>query len=296
MAEFDADAYVESASPIGPRMALHLWCAARAIVDRAIAEPPSVAGGLPMVARRWAEHPSFMAKLYDAYVMVRERLALGALPIARCTGEEFALHIVISFAAMADAQGVGPNPEDFGLQLLPEPDDDDYAAAHAALFEDFDLLLLFDPLFDGIEDPGAEINQRLGIGPHLHPSNWFEPFAAYADADPLAPVTRVEDVRDNVLIAANDLAMRSGAREFTVGHSGGGWTATARYRGATLTASGDDPQTAATALVRRILEGARCTHCGSIITVDPGEPDDGLCHWQRAGAHWARGCEVNPCV
>lgn len=287
--DFDADAWL-GGRPIGPRMALHLWCAARAIVERATAEPASVTGGLPAAARRWADQPEFRDQLAAAYAMVRDRLAVGALPIARCTGEEFALHIVISVAAMAEAQGVGPDPEDYGLQLIPEPDDDDFAAAHEALFDDGDLLLLFDPLFDGIEDPTSTVNQRFGIGPYLHPSNWFEPFFGYAGADPLEVVATNELVSEDVLVAANDLAVRSGAREFGVDHREGTWTARARYRGATLTAEGDDPQSAATALVRQILEGAVCTGCGLPITTDPGEPDD-RCHWHRAGAHWSRGCE-----
>lgn len=286
--EFDVDAHLSG--PLGPRMALHLWCAARAIVERANVEPSSVVAGLPVTARPFAQNPAWVACLADAYRMVRDRLAVGAFPIARCTGQEFALHIVISYAAMADAQGVGPVPEDYGLQLIPEPDDDDFAEAHGVLFDDADILMLFDPVLDGIEDPDSEANQRLGLGPYLHPSHWFEPFRGYVDAPALESVVRNELVIEDVLVAANDLAVRSGAREFTVRQLDGEWSATARYRGATLTGSGEDPQTAATALVREILEGGRCPVCGNMITVDPGAPD-GRCHWWRDTTRWVRGCE-----
>lgn len=287
--DFDADAHLSG--PISPRMALHLWCAARAIVDHAIVEPSSVGGGLPVVARPFAHHPGWLTQLAGAYRMVRDRIALGAFPLARCTGEEFALHIVISYAAMADAQGVGPEPEDYGLQLIPEPDDDDYAAAHDALFADEDILMLFDPLLDGIEDVNSDVNQRLALGPYLHPSRWFDPFTTYVDADPLKPVEQAELVVEDVLVAASDLAMRSGAQEFTVRQLDGHWSAIARYRGATLTGGGGDPLEAATALVREILEGGRCPLCGNTITIDPGDPADGRCHWRRHTTQWIRGCE-----
>jgi hypothetical protein len=286
---FDVDAWLSSIT--SPRMALHLWCAAGEIIDRAKAEPDSLMSGLPSVARRWTDDQVWMDRLLDAFRVVRDRLAIGALPIARCTGEEYALHIVIAYAAAAEVQGVAPDPEDYGLQLIPEPDDDDYAAAHDALFEDHDLLLLFDPIFDGIEDPKSEINQRLGIGPYLHPARWYEPFGAYADVDPLAPAPGPELADEDVLGAANDLAMRSGARDFTVSQTGGQWVARARYRTNELEGAGEDPQSAATALVRRILEDGRCTWCGGTITIDPGEGGDGHCHWRREGPRWARGCE-----
>lgn len=289
--EFDPAAYIGPDSPIGPRMALSLWCAARDIVERAEVDPTSIEAGLPPAAAAWGSVPQWQANLLGCYRMVRERLAIGAMPLARCTGEEFALHITISVAAMAEASGYGPTPEEHGLQLIPEPGDDDYAEAHESLFVDHELLLLFDPVLDGIEDPSSSVNRRLGIGPWLHPSNWFEPFAAYLDVDPLASAPGAEVVEDDVLVAASDLAMRTGARRFDIHPTRGSWEARATYRGTEVVACGDDPQSAATSLVRQIIEGERCPSCAHIITIDPGSPADQRCHWHRSGPRWDRGCE-----
>lgn len=278
--DFAADAYTTPRSPVGPRMGLALWCAAREIVERAEVDPQSTAVGLPSCARSYGVQPPWLARLIDCFRAVRDRLGAGDFPIARCTGDEYATHIIIGYAAMADAAGVGPRPEEFGLQLIPGPDDDDYAAAHGDLLADGDVLMLFDPILDGIEDPTSDVNQRLGIGPWLHPRHWFDPFPGPGVADD-----------ESVVIAANDLAMRSGARAFTLQRNGEHWEARAAYRGRVLAGHGGDPHEAATDLVRRILEGGVCSHCGHPITIDPGHPDDEFCHWQRLAQRWRRGCE-----
>jgi len=43
------------------------------------------------------------------------------------------------------------------------------------LFMDFDVLLLFDPSLDGVEDPASEA-YRLGRFENLHPRDWFKMF------------------------------------------------------------------------------------------------------------------------
>ena len=296
MIDFDPTAWMRKGSPVGPRMALALWLSAVAIYERAEHDDKSVVSGLPAVALTHAADDMWRDQLVTCFGWVAERLASGAMPIARCTGEEYALHIVISRAAMADTIGDGVTDqvlEEHGLQLLPDVGDDDFAEAHAHLFEDHDYLMLFDPVLDGIEDPRSEVNRRLGIGPLLHPLNWFTPFPAYVDVDPRQPAPEVRTDED-VLAAAGDLAMRTGARSFSVRPKSGMWVAEATYREAVLSGFGEDSQSAATALVREIVEGETCPSCAHTITIDPGSPADQRCHWQRMGARWERGCEEPP--
>jgi hypothetical protein len=48
-----------------------------------------------------------------------------------------------------------------------------FAEMHDLVFEDHDVLLLFDARFDGIED--SDIVERMGMA-NLHVSDWFKPF------------------------------------------------------------------------------------------------------------------------
>lgn len=113
-------------------------------------------------------------------------------------------------------------------------------------------------------------------------------------------------------IAIADLVARSGARQFEVGYlrdpsdpeyiiAGPGWYCSAFYRGARLTA-GDmpGPEQAADGLAHRILNGGRCTHCGSMTTTADlaaviyerwGRARKARCIWWRDGETWRRGCE-----
>ena len=59
------------------------------------------------------------------------------------------------------------------LAALPEhPDDLDWETCRDALFQDSDILSLFDPEHDGIEDPAAQGNQLIGMGDY-RPAAWF---------------------------------------------------------------------------------------------------------------------------
>jgi hypothetical protein len=118
--------------------------------------------------------------------------------------------------------------------------------------------------------------------------------------------------------AAIDLVGRTGARELQVGYLHDGvpveqadWYAHAQYRGARITAEHHTgPAQALVALARRLLEGAKCTHCGGLIALSDagaafrpghlidGSPWDeatvrkaGLCRWRRVGDRWEMGCQ-----
>lgn len=103
-------------------------------------------------------------------------LERGEWPLPTCTAEEICLHLAIE-----DAEA--PN-ESHRHQMLPEHDDD-YAweLCSELFFQDHDVLMLFDPRWDGIEDPENEINRTLGMA-NLRPSDWFQPFNNRQARDP----------------------------------------------------------------------------------------------------------------
>lgn len=289
MSDFDAEGYLHD-SPIRPEMALVLWFAAGALVERAERDVHSVAGNLPPIAKPWADISAWADQLAGCYRMVRDRLAVAAFPLARCTGEEFALHMTIAAGAALAAQGLGPDPADHGMQLMPLPEDEDFAAAHDDLFGDQDLALLLLWQANGVEDPVVRMDASLGIGPYLHPSRWFQAFPGYRGPD-LERLNLEVEADDDVIAAAAELALSAGARgTVQIFQDGDRWLARARYPRRELVGEGPDPHAASTALVRLILEGSRCPSCGSVVTIDPGNPTPARCHWERLGRTWQPGC------
>src|SRR5271166_3806815 len=60
--------------------------------------------------------------------------------------------------------------------VLPRHGDDyDWGMCSEVLFQDHDVLMLYDESFDGIEDPDGDANQYLRMG-DLRPGTWFECF------------------------------------------------------------------------------------------------------------------------
>ncbi|MGW4983595.1 hypothetical protein [Streptomyces mirabilis] len=79
-------------------------------------------------------------------------------PDPRCTGEEMALHLGI-----ARAEGLTRNRPRLVRETvadLPQHRRDfDWTACSAGLFEDHDVLMLFDDSLDGVEDSGSDVNR-----------------------------------------------------------------------------------------------------------------------------------------
>lgn len=105
---------------------------------------------------------------------------------------------------------------------------------------------------------------------------------------------------EDIIVATADLAGRSGARDFTVGHLHDGvpveeaaWYAQVTYQGRRLFVEKQPgPVEACDALAKRLLEGGLCTHCGKTVTVSPfTSPLADPCYWRRDGAEWKRGCQ-----
>lgn len=82
-------------------------------------------------------------------------------PTLRCVGEEFAMYVIIQHAGV-------------WLETHGEVDEG-WETYEDCVFKDMDFELLYDPAFDGIEDPDSDIAQLQGMA-NLHPRDWFRPF------------------------------------------------------------------------------------------------------------------------
>ncbi|MBO0804917.1 MAG: hypothetical protein J2P25_17815 [Nocardiopsaceae bacterium] len=113
--------------------------------------------------------------------LVRDLVA-GQWPQPRCTAEEMALHLAIQ-----DAPGyleMWQDAEDEHHEALPKhPDDYDWHACSEFLFEDHDVLMLFDEGLDGLDNPSNELNHAAGVG-DLRAAAWFKPFSHLQPREP----------------------------------------------------------------------------------------------------------------
>jgi hypothetical protein len=129
-----------------------------------------------------------------------------------------------------------------------------------------------------------------------------------------------DDLDEDRMVAAVAMIGRTGATAFTFGYQDeqteviaeADWYAQAYYKGTrVITEHHPDPVTAAEDLLRRLLEGGVCTHCGGLValsergaTIHPGTRllDGSVmteerarsmhqCHYRRVGKTWVRGCE-----
>jgi hypothetical protein len=155
-----------------PRMAYCLWTAAEILADtwRCVFDEDLVEA-LPPIARPYA-HGRWLEKFIAGFDHVAERIATGhgeSSCLALCTAEEMALHEIIDNAEDFLGDEI-PVPE--WLEDLPDhgEDDRDFDLMREILFEDHDVLMLFNP------ELARFINDREFRSTILHPRNWFKPF------------------------------------------------------------------------------------------------------------------------
>jgi hypothetical protein len=100
----------------------------------------------------------------------------------RCTGEEMALHLMLERAQAITRNR--PNAVRDLVADLPEAKEDyDWDMCSTVLFQDHDVLMLFDDAFDGVEAEDSDINQTMGMV-NLAADDWFKPFAQDDARDP----------------------------------------------------------------------------------------------------------------
>ncbi|HDH26385.1 MAG TPA: hypothetical protein ENH00_09360 [Actinobacteria bacterium] len=101
--------------------------------------------------------PLLAKKMLVCVVTVAWKLVQpGSWPLA-CVGEQLALHALIERAEIA-------------MEL--DGEQADFADFRELAFPDSDILMLFEPSFDGIED--SDVGDYLGLG-NLAPKHWFDP-------------------------------------------------------------------------------------------------------------------------
>lgn len=135
---------------------------------------------LPRVSwRQEAEWRRRMARSCDDLVDDLER---GERPVPRCNAEGLVLHLAVRDAA-AECDDEPEAVEEWVSGLPTHSDDFAWEAAEEALSRGSDILQLYRPEADGIEDPDSKENQQLDLG-DLRPHVWFQPFASAEPRDP----------------------------------------------------------------------------------------------------------------
>lgn len=159
----------------------HLWQDVAAVGDAPLGRGEGRVLGLlpPITFRQDQQWRRQMARCFDD---LAAELAETGTVRPGCTGEEMALHLGIDRAksltrnrprlVAETVEGLGEDRRDF-----------DWDWCSTVLFEDHDVLMLFDASLDGIEDSGNEINQSLGLA-NLAAADWFVPFRPGQARDP----------------------------------------------------------------------------------------------------------------
>ncbi len=111
-----------------------------------------------------------LRRLHACLLVVAGRLQDGWEP-PQCRGEELVLRAVLDYAETCYEDVSGDSTESFvDLREL--------------LFEDLDHEYLFDPRFDGIDDPETREGAQMRVQP-LHPSSWFVAFYEGGSVHPM---------------------------------------------------------------------------------------------------------------
>ncbi|MGW1562873.1 hypothetical protein ACWCQ1_41185 [Streptomyces sp. NPDC002144] len=137
-------------------------------------------GALPRLT--WHQSSTWRRQMARTFDDLAADCTSGGAVEPRCTGEEMALHLGI-----ARAQELTRNRPrlvaDTVADLPVDRADFDWDACSDLLFQDHDVLMLFDESLDGIEQPDNEIHQSLGMV-NLAPQEWFAAFDPDQARDP----------------------------------------------------------------------------------------------------------------
>lgn len=135
---------------------------------------------LPRITWRMGGH--WRRQIAHACEDLARDLEAGQWPRPRSTAEEMVLHLAIEDAPdyLEMAEDTGDSTHD---ALPKHADDYDWHMCSEILFEDHDVLMLFDPGLDGLEDPNSDVNERAAMG-DLRAAAWPKFFS---HLEPRAP-------------------------------------------------------------------------------------------------------------
>lgn len=181
-------------SDISPRNAAMVWWIGQLTADDAY-DDVELLGSEPVTRddSRWSFFDELPRITWRQDAAWRRRMArtlddivsdasAGTLDRMETPAEEMAIHRILPRCEAAIEDSWEPIVED--LKKLPSrPDDYDWPELHERLTHDIDIDFLFDPEYDGIEDPESEQNAFMRMGDY-RPSVWFTPFGGRGHRDP----------------------------------------------------------------------------------------------------------------
>jgi hypothetical protein len=183
-----------------PRMASVLWTAAQLVADDAYGDVVEH-GDEPVAGSAWAIFDLYPVLTYRqdaiwrrqaarAYDDLTEDLEAGRWPRPRCPAEELALHQCLQHLIDWEQDPeFGPIRWDELEELPAHEGDRDWGGALTGLFQDHDILNLYDLDRDGIEDPDSLENQITGMGDY-RPAAWFNWFGGHEPRHAARPFRR----------------------------------------------------------------------------------------------------------
>lgn len=133
-------------------------------------------------ASTWGQPRHWRRRVLRALDDLNEDITLGHSPEPRCAAEELALHFALQSASAMTCD----DPElvaEFTQGIPEQRGDYDWSTCSELLFQDHDVLFLYNPMMQGLEHPDDPINQHMGIG-DLRPEGWFEEFGNVPPRDP----------------------------------------------------------------------------------------------------------------
>ncbi|MFJ6353586.1 hypothetical protein ACIQKB_29610 [Streptomyces sp. NPDC092046] len=133
-------------------------------------------------SQTWRQSRKWRRRFARCHDDLANDIRAGGLPRPRCTGEEMALHLALESASAMTCDEEELVTE-FTTGVPRSRNDFDWDECHALLFEDHDVLWLYEPWMSGIEDPDNPTNRFIGVA-HLRPDDWFKPFRKDDARDP----------------------------------------------------------------------------------------------------------------
>lgn len=130
----------------------------------------------------WNQDARWRRQMVRCFDDLADDIRAGKWPQPTCTGEEMAIHLAIEHASSM----VVDDPElvtEFVKGLPPHHNDWDWGLCLDVLLEDTDVLFLYEPWSQGIEDSDNHVNQLMDIA-NLQADDWFKPFRGDEARDP----------------------------------------------------------------------------------------------------------------
>jgi hypothetical protein len=136
----------------------------------------------------WRQDAAWRRQAARAFDDLCGDLAAGEWPRPRCAAEEMAAHLTLRLAKDGVADEWLPISRE-SMEVPRHEDDLDWESLGDVLFQDIDILSLFDQELDGIEDPESDLNRYMAMGDY-RPQSWFETFNNMEPRDTHRPFRR----------------------------------------------------------------------------------------------------------